>query len=130
GIQQTASCPAIMLTPAGEAASAHWTRRSGTSGAGTEWTVPIGRRELVGVTGFTTVPDGSTEGTFDWKWTPNETGTALRTFVPETDAFFQPRTHRASCRPWDDSWRCEMKMWRSADEGLGLLSPTTFRVRP
>jgi hypothetical protein len=56
GIRQTASCPAIVLTPAGEAASAHWKQRPGTTGVGTEWTVPVGRRELVGVTGFTTAP--------------------------------------------------------------------------
>lgn len=92
GLQQTTSCPAIVLTPAGEVASAPWKQRPGPTRVGTEWIVPIGRRELVGVTGLTNAPDGSTEVMFDWRWTPNETGTALRTSVPETDRFFQPRT--------------------------------------
>jgi hypothetical protein len=119
GFDTKSSCPAMALTPAGEAASAQWTRGRVASGEGIAWGIPIGRRELVGVTAFTTAADESAQVEFDWKWTPNETGTALRQSVPKADALFdQVRKGRASCRRSDDGWRCQMGMWTTpADVG-------------
>src|SRR5687768_11229013 len=54
GFGTKSSCPAMTLTPAGEAASAQWTRGPVASGQGTAWGIPIGRREFVGVTALTT----------------------------------------------------------------------------
>jgi hypothetical protein len=71
GFGTKSSCPAIALTPAGEAASAQWMRGRGASGEGTAWAVPIGRRELLGVTGLTTAPMDSR------KW--SSTGSGRRT---------------------------------------------------
>jgi hypothetical protein len=117
-------CPAIVLTPAGQAASAQWIRAHDVSGEGIAWAVPIGRREFRGVTGLTTASDGSTQVAFDWKWTPNETGTALRNSVHEANVFFdQTRKGRASCRQSDDDWRCQLGMWMTPADALGELLP-------
>jgi len=120
GFGKSASCPAITLTPTGEAASATWTRgRVASSSDGTAWGIPIGRRELLAVTDVTTAPDESTQVKFDWQWMPNETGTALRSSVARGNLFFdQRRTGRASCRRTDGEWRCELAAWTSpADAG-------------
>lgn len=120
GLRTKATCPAIALTSAGNAASAQWTRGRGDSFQGKAWAVPIGRRELVGVTKVAGGPDGSTQVEFDWKWTPNETGTALRQSVPKADVFFdQTRKGRASCRHENDAWRCALGMWMTPADGLG-----------
>src|SRR2546425_1132766 len=74
GLGGKASCPAMALTPAGEAASATWTRGRVPPNEGVAWMVPIGRREILGVRGLKEAPDGSTQVGFDWKWTPNEKG--------------------------------------------------------
>lgn len=119
GFGTKATCPALELTPEGQAASAQWTGGRAASGQGTAWAVPIARRELVAVTGLTTGQNESTQVEFDWKWTSNETGAALRKSVPKANAFFdQVRKGRASCRRWDDGWRCQLAMWRTpADVG-------------
>jgi hypothetical protein len=115
GFGTKASCPAMALTPAGEAASSQWTRGRVASNQGTAWTVPIGRRELVGVTEVRPAPDGSTQVEFDWKWAPDETGMALRSSVPQASVFFdQARKGRASCRRRNDEWRCDLAMWAMA----------------
>ena len=94
------------------------------SSQGTGWAVPIGRRELLGVTDMKEAPDGSTNVGFDWKWAPNETGTALRNTVPKASAFFdQTRKGRAACRPVGDKWRCELAAWSTAADGLGEFRP-------
>lgn len=122
GFGAKAPCPAIALTAAGEAASAQWTRGRGAPTGGTAWAVPIGRRELLGVTGLTTAPDESMQVEFDWKWTPQEIGTALRKAIPNADAFFdRTRKGRASCRRQGDGWRCQLGMWTTAD-ALGEFS--------
>ena len=109
GFGAKASCPAMTLTPAGEAAAATWTPKRVASSEGAAWAVPIGRREVVGVTGLTTEADESTQVEFDWKWTPNETGTALRKSVAKANLFFdQARTGRASCRRTNEGWRCQL----------------------
>lgn len=114
GFGTKASCPAITLTSAGQAASAGWRRGRVATGQGTAWGVPVGRREFISVTALTTAPDGSSSVEFDWKWRPNETGTALRQLIPEADALFdQVRRGRASCRPSNHSWQCQMAMWRT-----------------
>jgi hypothetical protein len=124
GFGTKASCPAIALTPAGEAASAQWTRGRTLLSEGTAWSVPIGRRELLAVTGIETAPDESSQVEYEWKWTPNDTGTALRKVVPKANAFFdQPKRGRASCRRFNDGWRCQLGMWTSAADALGELSP-------
>ena len=115
GFGTKASCPAMALTPAGEAASAQWGRGRIASNEGTAWTVPIGRRELVGVPEVATAPDGSARVEFDWKWVPNETGAALRSSVPQANVFFdQTRNGRASCRREDNQWQCVLGMWTTA----------------
>ena len=124
GFGTKTSCLAIALTPAGQAASAQWTRGHDVSNEGIAWAVPIGRRELLAVTGLSTAPDGSTQVEFDWKWTPNETGIALRKSVDEADVFFdQARKGRASCRQSDDGWRCQLGMWMTPADALGELQP-------
>jgi hypothetical protein len=124
GFGTKTSCPAIALTPAGQAASAQWTRGHDVSSEGIAWAVPIGQRELVGVTGITAAPDESTQVEFDWKWTPNETGLALRKSVRDANVFFdQARKGRASCRRSDDGWRCQLGMWMTPAEALGELLP-------
>lgn len=116
GFGAKAPCPAMELTAAGEAASAQWTRGRGAPTGGSAWAVPIGRRELLGVTAFTTAPDDSVQVEFDWKWTPQETGIALQKAVPNATAFFgQTRKGRASCRRAEDGWRCQLGMWTTAD---------------
>ena len=120
GFGTAASCPTMVLTPTGQAASAAWTRGSVASSAdGSAWAVPIGRRELLGVTNVSTAPDESMQVEFDWKWMPNETGTALRSSVARGNLFFdQRRTGRASCRRTDGEWRCQLAAWTSpADAG-------------
>ena len=120
GFGTTASCPAIGLTPSGEKASAGWRRER--TGLGTLWAVPIGQRELVTVTNLTRSSEGSTQAEFDWKWVPNETGSALRQSVPSAQTFFDAtRKGRASCRRLDDGWRCQLGMWTTpADAGDAL----------
>ena len=122
GFGTKASCPAIALTPAGEAASSQWTRGDVASNEGTAWAVPIGRREFLTVAGLRTAPDGSAQVEFDWKWTPNEMGTALRKSVRSADALFdQARKGRASCRQSDDGWQCRLGMWTTPADALGEL---------
>ena len=120
GFGKTGSCPAMALTPTGQAASATWTRgRVASVPEGVAWSVPIGRREFIGLPRLTTAPDESTLVEFDWKWTPNDTGMALRQSVERANLFFnQKRTGRASCRRFDEGWRCEVALWTSpADAG-------------
>ena len=120
GFGKTVSCPALALTPAGQAASATWTRgRVASAPEGVAWSVPIGRREFVGAPRLTTAPDESTHVEFDWRWAPNDAGMALRQSVERANLFFdQKRTGRASCRRFDKGWRCELALWTSpADAG-------------
>jgi len=116
GLDGKASCPATALTPEGEAASAKWTRGRVPSNEGVAWMIPIGRREILGVTALKEAPAGSTQVEFDWKWTPNATGAALRREVPRANVFFdQTRAGRASCRRSDEGWHCQLGMWAPAD---------------
>jgi hypothetical protein len=120
GFGKTASCPSMALTPAGQAASATWTRgRVASAPEGVAWSVPIGRRELIGAPRLTTASDESVQVQFDWNWAPNDTGLALRQAVERANLFFdQKRTGRASCRRFDEGWRCELALWKSpADAG-------------
>jgi hypothetical protein len=120
GFGKAASCPALALTPTGQAASATWTRgRVASAPEGVAWSVPIGRRELIGAPRLTKSADESTQADFDWKWAPNDTGTALQQSVEQATRFFeQGRTGRASCRRFDDGWRCQLALWSSpADAG-------------
>lgn len=120
GFGKTASCPAMALTTAGQAASATWTQgRVASAPEGVAWSIPIGRREIVGVPRLTAAPDESTQVEFDWKWTPNDAGMALRQSIEQANLFFdRKRTGRASCRRFDESWRCELALWTSpADAG-------------
>lgn len=120
GFGTKASCPAMALTPHGEKASGGWRREQ--SGSGTVWAVPIGQRELVAVTKLTTSSEGSTQLEFDWKWVPNETGSALRQSAPSAKALFdQTRKGRASCRRLDDEWRCQLGMWTTPADAFGEL---------
>jgi hypothetical protein len=99
GFGKKESCPSLALTPNGEAASANWTRGNGGPAGGTAWTIPIARRELLGAPRLTPVGDDSTQVEFDWKWTPNEVGTALRESIPEAASFSTKAgkgAHRAS----------------------------------
>jgi len=115
GFGKTASCPAMALTPTGQAASATWTRgRVASAPEGVAWSVPIGSRELIGAPRLTTASDESVQVEFDWNWTPNDTGLALRQAVERANLFFdQKRTGRASCRRFDEGWRCELALWTS-----------------
>jgi hypothetical protein len=120
GFGKTASCPAITLTPTGLGASATWTRgHVASSSQGVAWSVPIGRREFIGVTKLTMAPDESTQVEFEWKWTPNDAGVALRKSIDGANLFFdQRRTGRTSCRRFDEDWRCQLALWTSqADAG-------------
>ena len=119
GFGKTASCPAIALTDAGQAASATWSRgRVASAPEGVAWSVPIGRREFVGgVPRLTTVADESTQVEFDWTWTPNDAGVALRKSVDRANLFFdQKRTGRASCRRVGEEWRCQLALWTSPED--------------
>jgi hypothetical protein len=123
GFGAKVSCPAIVLTPAGETASAQWTRGGAVSG-GTAWAVPIGTRELVAVTEVATAPEGSSQVEFQWKWSPNETGTALRRLASKANVFFdQIKSNRASCRQSDGGWQCQLGMWTSAADAFGEFMP-------
>ena len=124
GFGKTASCPALALTPAGQAASATWTRgRVASAPEGVAWSIPIGRRQLVSVTSLTVSRDESTEVEFDWKWTPNDVGMALRQSIERANLFFdQRRTGRASCRRLDEEWRCQLALW-TAPEDAGEFQP-------
>jgi len=123
GLGGKASCPAMALTPGGETASATWARGRVPSDEGVAWMIPIGRRELLGVRELSEAPDGSMQAEFEWKWTPNDKGTALRKAVTGANAFFdQTRTGRASCRQSDDGWQCQLGMWAPAD-ALGEFRP-------
>lgn len=124
GLGMKASCPALAMTPTGEAASAQWSRGRAARNEGAAWAVPIGRREILGVTRLTTAPDESIQAEFDWKWTPHETGKALETAVPNAKAFFgETRKGRASCRRSDEGWRCQLGMWTTPADVLGEFSP-------
>ena len=118
GFGKTASCPAVTLTAAGQAASAAWTRgRVAHAPEGTAWSVPIGRREFVGLPRLTMSPNESAQVDFEWKWAPNDIGTALHQSVEQANAFFDKRrSGRASCRQFEDGWRCELALWKSADD--------------
>lgn len=112
GFGSKSSCPAMVLTPAGKAASEGWRRGRIATGEGTAWGIPVARREFVGVTALTTAADQSARVEFDWKWVPNETGTALRKLIPKADALFdQAKKGRASCRRSNNGWQCQMGMW-------------------
>ena len=120
GFGKTASCPALAMTPTGQSASAAWTRgRVASAPEGVAWSVPIGRREFIGAPRLTTASDESVQVDFDWKWTPNDAGMALRQSVDQSNLFFdQKRTGRATCRRFDEGWRCELALWTSpADAG-------------
>lgn len=119
GVGVNASCPAMALTPTGKAASAQWMRAPSASGAGTTWSVPVARRELLDVTGLSSRPDGSVQVEFDWRWTPNEIGAALGKSIDKANALFeQVRRSRASCRRSDEAWGCQLAMWTTpADAG-------------
>jgi hypothetical protein len=124
GFDKKVECPAMTLTSAGKAASAKWERGRGAMGGETSWAVPIGRRELVQVTGISPAPDGSRVVEYEWRWVADETGTLLRQTVPAANSFFdQARKARATCRRWDDGWRCQLGMWTTAADGLGEFSP-------
>jgi hypothetical protein len=125
GLGGKATCPAMALTPAGEAASAGWTRGRVPvpSDEGVAWMVPIGRRELLAVKELSEAPDGSMQVEFEWKWTPNDTGTALRKVLSNANVFLdQRRAGRASCRQPDEDWECRLGMWAPAD-ALGEFRP-------
>jgi hypothetical protein len=110
-------CPAMMLTPAGHAASAQWTQERVGSGEGVAWGIPIGRRELVTVREPTSRPNGSSQVEFEWKWMPNDTGRALQASVPSAKGWFeQPRQGRADCLRMNDEWRCQLAMWRTPSD--------------
>ena len=118
GFGKTASCPAMALTPTGQAASAAWTRgRIASAPEGVAWSIPIGKRELIGTPKLTTASDESVQVEFDWKWAPNDTGAALGKSLEQAKLFFDKgRTGRASCRRFDDGWRCELALWKSPDD--------------
>lgn len=120
GFGKTASCPAIALTPTGQAASAAWTQgRVASAPEGVAWSVPIGRRELIGSPRLTPASDESLQVEFDWQWTPNDIGTALGKSIEQANLFFEKRrSGRASCRRFAEGWRCELPLWTSpADAG-------------
>jgi hypothetical protein len=124
GLRRTELCPAMALTPAGEAASVEWTRARAGLREGTAWVVPIGRREMLRVTDLTTTPDGAAQVEFDWRWAPNQTGTALRKSIAKANVLFdQVRKGRASCRRLDDGWQCRLGMWATPADALGDLAP-------
>lgn len=111
GFGARASCPAVALTPAGEAASRLWTKGRTTQGNGASWAVPVGERKLLRVGEVVTTSEGLARVVFEWRWAPNETGTALRASFPKAQAFFdQQRTGRATCR-FEEEWRCQLGMW-------------------
>ncbi|HVL69392.1 MAG TPA: hypothetical protein VM364_19195 [Vicinamibacterales bacterium] len=118
GFGKKAFCPAMALTTTGQAASAAWTRgRVASASEGVAWSIPIGRREVLGEPRVTTLPDESAQLEFDWKWTPNDVGMALRNSVDRAALFFdQRRTGRASCRRFDEDWRCQLALWTAAED--------------
>jgi hypothetical protein len=77
GLRDRAICPALVLTPQGKAASAAWQSRPDLPTGSTLWSVPVGDRELLEVTGLTGAPDGSTVVEFNWKWKSNHMGDTL-----------------------------------------------------
>lgn len=125
GLGGKATCPAMTLTPAGEGVSATWSRGRVASNEGVEWAVPIGRRELVGIKALKAAPAGSTQVEFEWMWTPNETGVALRRAVAKAPPFFdQPRSGRALCRRSDDGWQCRLpSAWTTPADISGEFQP-------
>lgn len=128
GFGTKVTCPAFALTPAGAAASHTWTRARGSMAGETSWAVPIGRRELMAVTGLTPAPDGSTTTEFDWKWEPNDIGTSLRGSISDAERFFdRVRKGRATCRRWDDGWRCRLDTWTTVADAAGEFSPARSR---
>jgi hypothetical protein len=127
GFDTKVSCPSLTLTPAGDAASARWTKARGSMAGESSWAVPIGRRELVAVTGLTSAPDGSTSAEFEWRWVANDIGTALRQSIPGADSFFdRTRKGHATCRRYDDGWRCTLGMWPTPADALGEFAPPLF----
>lgn len=119
GFGKTASCPTITLTPTGEAASARWTRGGAASSPeAVAWSIPIGRRELIGVPTVTLAQDESGQVEFDWKWSPNDTGNALRSQLAQAEAFFNAnRKGRAACRRTSSDWLCQLAMWTTPADG-------------
>lgn len=110
-------CPAMMLTPEGQAASAQWTQGRIGSGEGVAWGIPIGRREIVTVSEPTSRPNGSSQLEFEWKWIPNETGRALQASVSTAKAWFEQSRHgRADCVRVNDEFECQLAMWRTPAE--------------
>ena len=109
-IGRQANCPALVLTPKGQEASARWQSRPTGIGQGWSWSIPIGERKLVEITGLTQGPDGATYAELTWKWNPNSMGEQLQaSALPKAKEFFElTRRGRASCRLWDDGWRCKM----------------------
>ena len=60
--------------------------------------VPLARKEFVGVTAVTPLPDGNVSAEFDWKWLPNETGQALVTGLTK-ERFDRPQKAKATLMP-------------------------------
>jgi hypothetical protein len=123
GFHEQADCPVMVLTEAGKSASAAWQAGPGSSGKGTAWTIPIGQRELVDVTGLTDAPGGSKLVEFEWKWAPNRLGTTLDESIAEASVFFRKsRKGSADCQRWDDGWRCRLTHIGNAFDDLGQFS--------
>jgi hypothetical protein len=111
GYGDRANCPALILTAQGRDASRGWQSRPSGLGTGQSWSIAVGERKLLGVTGLTEGPDGATYAEFNWKWNPNSMGAQLRdSRLPRANNFFdRTRQGRAACRRWDDGWRCKVE---------------------
>lgn len=95
-----------------------------------ETTVPLARRDLVGITGITKISEMERGVDFSWRWLPNELGKALDPSTAEFKSLPEPmrrallegrssekrsltygwtgeRTGRALFRKFDDGWRVE-----------------------
>jgi hypothetical protein len=122
GFNDRANCPALVLTEQGRAASAAWKSRAGVPAGSTVWSVPVGERTFLEVTGLTAAPDGSTLAEFTWKWTPNGTGDTLKRTLDKARAFFdRTRQGSASCQLWDDGWSCRLANMGASFEDVGSL---------
>jgi len=123
GFGERVSCPALVLTDKGKAASAMWQSRPDAQPGWKLWSVPIGERKLLEITGLTGAPDGSTLAEFTWRWMPNSLGGTLKGSVDQAQQFFERvRRGSAGCRRWDDGWRCKLAFMGTGFDDIGDFS--------
>lgn len=65
--------------------------------------VPLAKKEIVAVSAPQLLPDGKAQVTIDWRWLPNEIGSALKTGLV-AQVFAKPHRAKAMLMASDGAW--------------------------